>query len=313
MPRAYYNDNDPFVAQWLRNLIKEGLIADGDVDDRSIRDVQPGDLGGYTQCHFFAGIGGWSLALRMAEWPEDREVWTGSCPCQPFSVAGKRKGFADERHLWPEFYRLISECAPSVVLGEQVARATVWLDAVFTDLEKEGYACGAAVIPAAGVGAPHKRDRIWFVADSGSAVLRDQSGRSGRPNGKSTSVSRDDGQAQFVAHAIRDPRESRRADNPSEGARRLDADRGRLGPALANANGGDEFGRGRTVQVGRLGSTQETAGHGHARGIEWSAQPGMGVVAHGVPARVGRLRALGNAIVPQVAAEFIKAFQECRP
>jgi len=86
---AYYNEIDPFAAEWLRQLIKDGLIADGEVDERSIEDVTPNELAGFTQCHFFAGIGGWSYALRLAGWPDDQPVWTGSCPCQPFSTAGK--------------------------------------------------------------------------------------------------------------------------------------------------------------------------------------------------------------------------------
>ena len=118
---AYYNEIDPYAAQWLRNLIDNKLIASGDVDERSIRNVAATDLHGYTQCHFFAGIGVWSYALRLAEWPDDRPVWTGSCPCQPFSAAGKKGGFDDDRHLWPVFHRLIAECRPPVVFGEQVA------------------------------------------------------------------------------------------------------------------------------------------------------------------------------------------------
>jgi hypothetical protein len=110
--KAYYNEIDPYAAQWLRNLVAAGHIAPGDVDERSIVDVQPDDLRGYTQCHFFAGIGGWSYALRLAGWPDDRPAWTGSCPCQPFSAAGKQRGSEDERHLWPAFFRLISECRP---------------------------------------------------------------------------------------------------------------------------------------------------------------------------------------------------------
>jgi DNA (cytosine-5)-methyltransferase 1 len=118
---AYYNEFDPYAAQWLRNLIAAGHIAPGDVDERSIEDIHPYDLIEYTQCHFFAGIGVWSYALRLAGWSDAREVWTGSCPCQPFSAAGAGGGFADERHLWPAFYHLIDFHRPPVVLGEQVA------------------------------------------------------------------------------------------------------------------------------------------------------------------------------------------------
>lgn len=120
---AYYNENDPYAAEWLRNLILCDAIADGEVDDRSIEDVRPDDLRGFTQCHFFAGIGGWSAALRLAGWPDERPVWTGSCPCQPFSTAGRGAGFADERHLWPIWRYLIEECHPAVVFGEQVANS----------------------------------------------------------------------------------------------------------------------------------------------------------------------------------------------
>lgn len=165
---AYYNEFDPYAAQWLRNLIAKNLIAPGDVDERSIVDVHPDDIVGYHQCHFFAGIGGWPYALRLAGWDDDREVWTGSCPCQPISSAGQHKGHADERHLWPAFHRLISECGPSVVFGEQVANedGREWLSAVRADLEALGYACGAADLCAAGVGAPHARQRLFWVADA---------------------------------------------------------------------------------------------------------------------------------------------------
>jgi DNA (cytosine-5)-methyltransferase 1 len=84
----YYNEFDPYAAQWLRNLIEAGHIPQGEVDSRSIKDVKASDLSGFVQCHFFAGLGGWSRALRLAGWPKDRPVWTGSCPCQPFSAAG---------------------------------------------------------------------------------------------------------------------------------------------------------------------------------------------------------------------------------
>src|SRR5262245_15326871 len=168
MKGAYYSENDPFAAAWLRELIKAGLIADGEVDERDIQDVRADDVRGFTQCHFFAGIGGWSLALRLAGWPDDRPVWTGSCPCQPFSAAGAGKAADDERHLWPAWLPLIRERRPAILFGEQVEAAIGWgwRDAVFGDLEAEGYACGAAVLPACGVGAPHIRQRCWFVADA---------------------------------------------------------------------------------------------------------------------------------------------------
>src|SRR5574343_921245 len=162
----YYNEHDPFAAAWLRELILAGHIGFGIVDERSIEDVTPADLDGFTQCHFFAGIGVWSHALRRAGWPDDRPVWTGSCPCQPFSTAGAQRGSEDERHLWPAWFLLIRECRPAIVFGEQVAGAAglAWLDHVCADLEDHGYAVGAADLPACGVGAPHKRSRLYFVA-----------------------------------------------------------------------------------------------------------------------------------------------------
>jgi len=168
MTRAYYNEINPHAAQWLRNLIAADLIPLGDVDERSIEDVTPNELRGYTQCHFFAGIGGWAYALELAGWPRSRPVWTGSCPCQPFSAAGKRLGVEDERHLWPAWFHLIAQCRPPVVFGEQVAAAIRlgWLDGVVSDLEGSGYAVGSAVLQASGCDAPHKRDRLWFCADA---------------------------------------------------------------------------------------------------------------------------------------------------
>lgn len=173
MPRAYYNELDKDAAQWLRNLIKAGLIAPGDVDDRSIEDVRPADLAGYTQCHFFAGIGVWSHALRRAGWPDSRPVWTASCPCQPFSQAGQGDGFADERHLWPALFHLIEQCRPDLCFGEQVASPAGlnWLDLVQADLEAANYASGAVDLCAAGVGAPHWRQRTYWLANPNNARL----------------------------------------------------------------------------------------------------------------------------------------------
>lgn len=193
MTGAYYNEFDPNAAAWLRELIKRGLIADGEVDTRSIVDVRADDVRGFTQCHWFAGIGGWSYALRLAGWPDDRPVWTGSCPCPPFSAAGKgskcpscggksclshplvtagwvcldcgEEWRGDDRHLLPEFLRLIGECRPATVFGEQVASrdGRLWLYALRSTVERVGYALGAADLCAAGIGSPHIRQRLYFV------------------------------------------------------------------------------------------------------------------------------------------------------
>jgi len=192
---AYYNEHDPFAAAWLRNLIDAGHIAPGDVDERDIRDVRPSDIDGYAQHHFFAGIGVWSYALRRAGWPDDRPVTTGSCPCQPFSAAGGRGGFDDERHLWPAFYHLISERRFPVVLGEQVASkdGLAWLDLVQADMEGAGYAGGALDLCSAGFGAPHIRQRLYFawLADTvpaGRPARRSVAGRGPAASSSSTGL-----------------------------------------------------------------------------------------------------------------------------
>jgi len=163
---AFYNEIAAYPAAWTRNLIAAGHVADGVVDERSIVELDATELVGFEQCHFFAGISGWSYALRLAGWPDDRAVWTASCPCQPFSTAGKGRGVDDERHLWPVLFELVRECRPAILFGEQVASPAgrAWFDAVSADLEGAGYAVGAANLCAAGVGAPHIRQRLYFVA-----------------------------------------------------------------------------------------------------------------------------------------------------
>lgn len=164
-PRAYYNEIDRDAVHVLRSLIADGLIADGDVDDRSIVDVRPSDLVGYTQCHFFAGAGLWSVAARLAGWPDNRTLWTGSCPCQPFSAAGRGLGTNDPRHLWPDFFRLIRSCRPPVVMGEQVAGAPGygWFDGVRADLAGEDFASRTVDIPVCAVDGPHIRQRLYWI------------------------------------------------------------------------------------------------------------------------------------------------------
>ncbi|EOT1889062.1 methyltransferase [Citrobacter freundii] len=214
IPAAYYNEIDQFAAQWLRNLIAGGHIAPGEVDERSIEDVTPDDLRGFTQCHFFAGIGVWSHSLRLAGWPDDSPVWTGSCPCQPFSAAGKGDGFADERHLWPHFFHLISECTPQHVFGEQVAsgNANTWFDLVQADLEGVGYAFGLVPFTSAGIGAPHIRERAYWVANASSRRYdgrTETSGQKARPGAGAAISDRVDGMA-YSNHRICDEGETLR-------------------------------------------------------------------------------------------------------
>jgi DNA (cytosine-5)-methyltransferase 1 len=175
---VYYNDNDPEVCEWLRELMNGGLIPEGDIDGRSIVEVEPGDLAPYAQCHFFAGIAGWPYGLQLAGVPE-LECWTGSCPCQSFSDAGNGLGMEDDRHLWPEWFRLIRERRPQLVFGEQVEEAIAygWLDLVSSDMETEGYACGAIVLGAHSVGAPHIRQRLYWVADAHGLQHESDAGR----------------------------------------------------------------------------------------------------------------------------------------
>ena len=291
----YYNEFDPRAAAWLRELIKQGHITEGVVDERSIRDVQPADLAGYDQCHFFAGIGGWSLALQLAGVPSNQRVWTGSCPCQPFSLAGKQKGTADERHLWPDFNRLIQACKPPLVFGEQVDAAIRhgWLDGVFTDLEAGGYACGAVDLPAASVGAPHIRQRILWVSHTGT-LERERRKSEQQPIGENQTERNEE-----ITDAERSDPALWLAE-PGENGRVLLHEDGDDVETLVDETRCSPF-RGGTKTAWDSYHTVYCR-DGKARRFE----PGSFPLAHGVPARMGRLRGYGNAIVPQVAAVFIE-------
>lgn len=302
---AYYNEIDPYAAEWLRSLISAGHIAPGDVDERDIRDVRPDDLKLYTQCHLIAGIGVWSYALRRAGWPDDRPVWTGSCPCQPFSQAGAGAGFDDERHLWPDFHWLIRERQPPVVFGEQVASkdADPWIDLVQADLEAMAYSFGAIPFPAAGVGAPNIRDRLYWMAHA------DSDGRKSRRQGR-----------QALGYGA--PSESDR------GAGRLgDASSSRLEKCFGNsrvAGGPAGTCQGEAAERAgiHIGTSDSGPVNGFWRDADWlgcrdgkfrPVEPGTFPLADGAPARVGRLRAYGNAINAEAAIAFIQSAMPSLP
>ena len=262
----YYNEWDSFAAEWLKQLIKDGLIPDGEVDTRSIADVEPSDLQGFAQCHFFAGIGGWSRALQLAGWSSDRPVWTGSPPCQSFSAAGNQSGKDDIRHLWPSFFNLIRECRPPTIFGEQVANAIRfgWLDDLYRDLEASSYAAAAVVLPSGSVQAPHKRDRLFFVAYSCDKGLQGH----WRTREESLSQGKDN-------RSVRNERDER------QGTQRHSSKSSFWGDYTA------KFADGATRSI--------------------PTEPALFPLANGIPNRVGILRGAGNAIVPQAAAEIIKA------
>ncbi len=288
---AYYNEIDPFKAEVLREAVEAGAIAPGDVDERSIRDVRPEDLRGFTQCHFFAGGGFWSLALRLAGWPDDRPAWTASTPCPGFSAAGKGLGFSDPRHLWPEVERLARVHRPPVLFGEQVASAIGhgWLDLVQADLEALDYAVGKAVLGACSVGAPHIRQRLYFCADTADS-RHDRR----RPSGAGA----DEAQTEL--------RGAERGNNSErEGLQGYGRDvRDWRGPGWLDPES--------ARSVAEAGATRGYWGdcdwwYG-SDGLYRAAGPGVQPLAHGSPARVGRLRMYGDAICVPAAQAFISAY-----
>lgn len=328
----YYNEYEPFAAEWLKELIKDGLIPDGEVDTRSIVDVAPEDLKDFKQCHFFAGIGGWAYAARLAGWGDDRPMWTGSPPCQPFSTAGKQDGASDERHLWPVWFNLLRECRPPIVFGEQVSAAITfgWLDALQQDLENEGYACGAIVLPASGVGAPHKRDRLWIVANAND-IRHERNQEAGRKAQRRTEhasainmahpyVSRQPGSGQMGRSCDTKKSEAQEVHRAFNVGRISSSESQYNEKSVAYSNSSQ---RQREWISGGI-EQENSPARSHAPYDFWAnseivycrdgkhraipTEPEIFPLANGIPNRVGTLRGAGNAIVPQVAAEIIGLF-----
>lgn len=332
----YYNEWDPQAAAWLRELISERLIPRGLVDERSITEVKAEDLEGFTQCHFFAGIGGWPLALQLAGVDHRTPLWTGSPPCQPFSAAGKQLGQFDPRHLAPVFLDLISQCRPPVLFGEQVAPAIAksWMCDLQAHLEGEDYAVGFAVLPACGVGAPHKRERLFFgahsMANARNVECEQQSDkqRTRIQFKDASSPERGDGfsvnSAGLRSVADTDDTRLERRGGVPERAGEQPSRPGSMGRGMADTGYSAGFpGEPWAIERGLSQGTEKDAAlrpdthHGFWSDADWlgcrdgkfrPVEPGTFPLANGIPARVGRLRGYGNAIVPQVAAEFITAF-----
>lgn len=402
---SYYNDFNPHACEWARNLIKAGLVSDGLVDCRSITEVQPSDLKEFTQCHFFSGILGWPLALRLAGWPDDRPVITGSCPCPPFSSAGKKKAcpeckfreviphprktgifacvecahewFADGRHLWPEMHRIVSGLAGPLseapVFGEQVGGADglIWLAGVRTTLEELGRAVGAADLCGASVGAPHIRQRLFWMAHAEIARgFRNQCGCNfGATESSEAEVSargvRTEQRAAIDAEPKRNGGNGRLADARHDSrarsgqATRLETSErsesgehdssngldGGLGNGIVtrlegHAGNGDPTGRPEAVRstaaagawsdfyivhcrddkYRRIGSDAAPLAHGIPRdtsqlvsrleGLGLSSKDARDTIRRARRCRLTTIEGFGNAIIPQLAAEFISAAME---
>ncbi|HDF8527467.1 TPA: DNA cytosine methyltransferase [Vibrio parahaemolyticus] len=349
---AYYNEFDPYAAQWLRNLIVAGHIAPGVVDERSISDVKPAEIQEFRQCHFFAGIGVWSYALRAAGWNDDRPVWTGSCPCQPFSVAGKGDGFSDERHLWPHWFHLIQMCRPVEIFGEQVASkdGLAWLDLVQTDLEEAGYTNAALDLCAAGFGAPHIRQRLWLYAKrklgySERQGLERYGGNELHEEGRKTTLrpSFETGIFNSLADSDNNRQQSSSRRGRCKDSQKKKHDIGRCSKVNSPSDAKSEriqSGACSAKQAGRENSESNMPVNGFWSEVEWiyckddkfrpiepGSSPLVNVSAAGmVPeltnaasdrnhpkVRKVALKGYGNAIVSEVAKEFIKAAMQYRP
>ena len=265
------------------------------------------------------------------------DIITGGCPCQPFSVAGKQKGTSDDRHLWPEMFRIIQEFKPRWVIGENVKGLInlengMVFETVCTDLEGEGYEVRAFNIPAAGVGAPHRRERIWIVAH---AKRYNEIQQIQRSNGTQDQIQSKCGQEDNTSrifsrtssirqtnHRHEDMENSRRTlqqgtelrEKNEDEIRKEDANQlerssstSEFNLAYTQSSNRDDYetisgnGESQTQKVSRDGSSLS------GEGSWWHTEPDVGRVAHGVPGRVHRLKALGNSIVPQIAEEIGKA------
>ncbi len=222
---------------------------------------------------------------------EPVDLLCGGFPCQPHSLAGKRQASADERDLWPEYARLIRELRPRWVLAENVpgllsSEIGRFFGGILRDLAESGYDAVWEVLPAAAVGAPHIRERIWIVANADDRC------------GERTKQTVCPGWVELMhgSQILADSSIARSRGLPIQqwGSRQESVDANRSGEDMADPDGQrrEEFDQ--SAEPGQ-------PAHIPSSSDWWATEPDVGRVAHGVPSRVDRLRALGNAVVPQVA------------
>lgn len=224
------------------------------------------------------------------------DIISGGYPCQPFSLAGKRKGEEDDRHLWPVMFSIIKKYRPRWVIGENVAgHIGMGLDDVLSDLEREAYACRAFVIPACATDARHRRDRVWVVAHADS-------------NGQSNGAINGEQRQGFVGRSMANT-SKRRCGKQGEGEVQQQGGTKTKRPSenMADTTGERIQGHGASRQQEPRPYVQPKlpmCGSQRPCESEWEAEPCVGRVVDGLPDRVDRIKALGNAIVPQVAHQI---------
>ena len=285
----FYNEINPYRARVLRARMAEGRLPKGVVDERSISDIPDADFLGFDQVHLFAGIGGFPLGLRLAGIPESGvSIVTGGFPCQDISDAGKRAGITGARSgLWREMARCIRVVRPQVALVENVAALLHrGMGKVLGDLARIGYDAQWVRVSAADTGAPHLRQRIWIAAYPARDLRRASGSDGSAPS---------DGSGAPVADTAQ--RGCAMRGEPS--GRGGFAERGSETVADANKTGfPDAQGRAESTECHRLRAISDPGW--------WAVEPNVGRVADGVPDRVDRLAALGDAIVPQACSEAIR-------
>jgi len=256
----------------------------------------------------------------------DCDILTAGYPCQPFSVAGKQKGTEDDRHIWPFIFRIVAQKRPTWCVFENVhGHIAMGLDQVLADLESEGYSTRTFVVPACGVNAPHKRDRLWIVAHSELAysvsIRRGRRNSTRRETGERDVQSEEQGRSSMgrETEGRGQPRGENVADTTILGSQEHGHGKPdefvHVSENVADTSGEGSQGRlsGRSNSerqsfVGQSGCSSST--YGQSGEDWWAVEPNVRRVAHGIPKRVDRIKGLGNAIVPQIAMNIGLAIKE---